>query len=223
MITPKTLFIPTNEIMKTKKKNNYFFLISFLPALAYWYLEEKGDIQVAVIGGIILSIMEIIIEKIFTKHIHSLSKLNFALMVILGPLSIFEEEGFWFKLTPTFTGLFLGFYLLYFSCKNKGILYELLKTSSSTIPPWSVFKNLEIHLSFFFIFYALFMGIMAISGTTGQWAFFKTIGLYIAFIPFLLFEFFFLRKKTIQLVQKDRTNQGFSKISEESVEEDKKS
>ena len=46
--------------IKIEKKN--FFLISFLPAILYWYLEENYPVKIAVIGGLPAA-LEICVES----------------------------------------------------------------------------------------------------------------------------------------------------------------
>ena len=45
-----------------------YFLLSFLPAVAYWYLETYYTLEVALIGGILLGVIEMVLEKKFTGH-----------------------------------------------------------------------------------------------------------------------------------------------------------
>lgn len=99
------------------KKNN-LFLISFLPALLYWYLEETQTVEIAIIGGLSLAVLEIGFEKLFFKHIHSISKLNFLIILILGPISLIGKDGVWFKLQPFFTGN-LSFIISYFQLEKR--------------------------------------------------------------------------------------------------------
>ncbi len=88
--------------------NKPFFFLSFLPAIAYWYLESNYDLQTALIGGLVLATVEILLEKIFTKHVHAISKFNFYLVVVLGGIAFIGQEGIWFKLQPFFTGVLMG-------------------------------------------------------------------------------------------------------------------
>jgi intracellular septation protein len=99
-----------------------YFLLSFLPALAYWYLETYYTLEIALIGGIILGVIEMLLEKKFTGHVHTLSKLNIALIVILGGVSLIAKEGVFFKLQPTFTGLSIASYLIFKKLKNQSLM-----------------------------------------------------------------------------------------------------
>lgn len=69
---------------KIKSQKNFFWA-SFLPAIAYWYLEENYSLQIALIGGLVLAVLEMTLEWLFTKHIHTLSKFNFFLILINWP------------------------------------------------------------------------------------------------------------------------------------------
>ena len=106
------------------KKSNNFFLISFLPAILYWYLETKYPVKIALMGGIALSIGEILFEKIFTGHIHQLSRFNFFLVVFLGGFSLMEENGIWFKLQPTFSLWAVAVYMWVKLRKGSGFFKE---------------------------------------------------------------------------------------------------
>lgn len=182
-----------------------FYLFSFLPALAYWYLESHYPIRIAVAGGLILSVLEISLEKIWTKHVHTLSKFNFFLLLLLGGMSLLGDEGIWFKLQPLFTGLGIGGFLIYRLKSGRGLMLEMMETMGKELPPKEILTNLEFHLAVFFSLYGLFMGGVAIWATTDTWLFFKTIGFYIVFFLFFLIEIFFIRrtiKKLSEIQQK---------------------
>ena len=85
------------------RKTPPYFLMSFIPAVAYWILESNFSLEIALIGGIILGVLEMIVEKKFSGHVHTLSKVNLSLIVVLGVISLIAKEGVWFKLQPTFT------------------------------------------------------------------------------------------------------------------------
>ena len=176
-------------------KNN-FFLISFLPAIAYWYLEENYPIKIAVIGGLALSVLEIAIEKIFLKHIHKISWANFFLILVLGGLSLLGDEGKWFKLQPAITGIAIATGLFIFKWRKKSFFLEMFKEMNpdKTPPEWLVL-SLESHTAVFFGLYGTWMFYVVFYLSTDQWIFFKTIGFYLCFAIFFVIELFLLRIK----------------------------
>ena len=183
--------------MKSKKISKNFFLISFLPAIAYWYLESNHAPYIAVTGGLLLACVELGLEKVFIGHLHTISKFNFLLIAILGGLSFLDNEGIWFKLQPFFTGLGIGGFLFYKVFKGKGLLYEMMEAigNNRTLPPEDIMRVFERHVAIFFILYGIFMGFLAVSWSTGHWVFFKTLGFYLVAGIFLVIEIVLLRFK----------------------------
>ncbi len=171
-----------------------YFLLSFLPALAYWYLETYYSLEIALVGGILLGIIEMILEKKFTGHVHTLSKLNIALIVILGGVSLIAKEGVWFKLQPTFTGLALSSYLLFKKFKKQSLMLEMLEDMKQKAPlPPEIYRIMEWHMCLFLIGFAFFMAWVALKDTTATWLFWKTGGFYIAFGGFMILEMIYIQ------------------------------
>ncbi len=189
-----------------QKLSKNFFLISFLPAIAYWYLEENYPIRIAVTGGLILAFLEIALEKIFTKHVHGISKFNFFLLLLLGGLSLLGDEGLWFKLQPFFTGVIMGGYLLFKLWRGVGLMEEMMMAmmEESRRPPKFIIRILELHSSVFFLLYGIFMGYVAIYLSSDRWIFFKTAGFYIAFVGFFLIELIYIRLKMKRMIENQK-------------------
>lgn len=177
-----------------KPSSKSFFLISFLPAMAYWYLEENYPLNIALIGGLSLAALEITLEKLFTKHVHTLSKFNFLLILVLGGIALLAKEGIWFKLQPCFTGVIMGGYLFYKYLKNESLMYEIVETMNTTPPPKAVIIFLERNLGIFMFFYGVLMAFIAVLTSTDTWLFFKTAGFYIATFVFMIGNTFYLKK-----------------------------
>lgn len=180
---------------KASQKN--FFLISFLPALVYWYLEGNYPIRVAITGGLILAVAEITFEKFYTKHVHTLSKFNFFLIAFLGALSLLGEDGVWFRLQPAFTGVGIAGFMIYRLIAGDGLMVEMMQSMPNRPDPEKVptflFKTMEKHMVFLFGGYGLFMVFVALKLSTDQWLFWKTLGFYITFGVFTVIELFYLR------------------------------
>lgn len=171
-----------------------YFLLSFLPAVAYWYLETYYTLEIALIGGILLGVIEMALEKKFTGHVHTLSKLNIALIVILGGVSLIAKDGIFFKLQPTFTGLSLASFLVFKKIKNQSLMLEMLKDMKQKPPlPEQIYKIMEWHMCLFLIVFAAFMAWVAIYQSTDRWLFWKTGGFYIAFGGFMIIELAYIQ------------------------------
>lgn len=176
-----------------KAAQKQMFWASFLPAIAYWYLEENYSLQIALMGGLILAIIEMSLEWVFTKHIHTLSKFNFFLILILGGIAFIAQEGIWFKLQPCFTGLLMGGYLLYRLVKKESLMVEMMKSMHAHPLPDVIIMRMERDLSVFLIVYGIFMAFIAVFTETSTWLFFKTGGFYIVTIIFFALEMLLVR------------------------------
>ena len=171
-----------------------YFLLSFIPAVAYWLLETYTTLEIALIGGIVLGIIEMILEKYFTGHVHTLSKVNISLIVILGVISLLAKEGVWFRLQPTFTGVGIAGFLIYKKLQGHSLMLDMIKDMGQ-VPPLSdaTYKTMEWHMTLFLLVFAAFMAKVAIYESTGTWIFWKTGGFYIAFGGFMILEMIYLR------------------------------
>lgn len=191
-----------------------FFMISFLPALFYWYLEENYPIRIAIAGGFILSIMEISFEKIYTKKVHTLSLFNFYLIAFLGSLSFIGDEGIWFKLQPMLTGIGIGLFLIFRLKRGNGLMMEMFESfPQKKDVPMEIIRMLEGHVSIFFLCYGIFMGGVAYFLTTYWWLFFKTLGFYASFFIFMIFEFFMIRKRSVEIHRRSFSKDVLKKFS----------
>ena len=171
-----------------------YFLLSFIPALAYWLLETYSTLEIALIGGILLGVVEMLLEKRISGHVHTLSKLNLSLIIVLGSISLIAKEGIWFKLQPTLTGIGISSFLIYKRVSGHSLMFDMLKDMGQVPPlPEAVYKRLELHMTLFLLIFAAFMARVAVYEATSTWLFWKTAGFYIAFGGFLVVELVYLR------------------------------
>lgn len=180
---------------KHATKTPPYFLMSFIPAVAYWILESYFTLEIALVGGILLGLIEMLLEKRISDHVHSLSKINISLIVVLGFISLIANEGIWFKLQPTFTGIAVSSFLVFKKIKGESLMVDMMKDMGQDklpMPP-VVYKLIEWHLCLFLFAFAFFMAKVAVYETTATWLFWKTGGFYLAFGVFLVFEMIFLR------------------------------
>jgi intracellular septation protein len=181
----------------TKQRHNKFLFFSFIPAIGYWILESNYSIEIAAAGGFLLAILEVSFEKLFLKHIHTVSKFNFVLITGLALMSFMLKEGIWFKLQPFFTGLFMGSFLLWFTLyKKDSLMYEMVKEVQGAKLDKKYLIFLEMWMGYFILSYGLFMAYIALTQETSTWLFFKTGGFYISFIVFYIMINLYYKKKS---------------------------
>lgn len=174
--------------------NKTFFLFSFLPAFAYWGLEAYYPPKIALLGGILLAVVELGLEKIFTKHVHRFSLLNFFLILLLGGVGVIADDGIWFKFQPSLGSLVMVGLLFFYKTKKRSLMYEMISDLKQKTPlPEDFYHQFEGHLMFFFLFHSLFMGVVTIYSETSTWVFWKTGGFYLLMFLFMVFEVIWFR------------------------------
>lgn len=165
-------------------------MTSFLPAVAYWYLDEHYPVKIALIGGISLSILEIIFEKLYNKHVHTLSKFNFVLILLLGGISLLGDDGIWFKMQPALSFWGVSAFLIYRLKKGRGVFTEMIEgMNQQKAPPEFILRAMEVHITYLFLAYGILMAVLAVWFSTSTWVFFKTAGLYIVLAVFMGAQF----------------------------------
>lgn len=173
-----------------KKSGKNIFLLSFLPAILYWYLESHYPVKIALIGGIILSIVEILFEKLYYGHVHQLSRFNFFLIVFLGGFSLMEENGIWFKLQPSISMWAVAIYMIFKLSSGNGFFKEMMEeiNPDGNRPPDSVLMSMERNVVVLFMLYGVLMFVLAMWFSTSWWVFFKTVGFFIIMAIFLVVQ-----------------------------------
>jgi intracellular septation protein len=194
-----------------------FFLLSFVPAIAYWYLEANYSVRVALLGGLLLVCLELGGEWLVAKRIHSLSIFNGTIILVLGASSLWASDGLWFKLQPALTGVFVGAFLLVQQFRGRSLLIEMFEdlapeAKRAQIPQKlrdELLGGIEIHIVVFLIGYGLFMAYVALHESTSRWLFFKTIGFYLACLVLAGFEFVWalIKIKRLARAQSIQANQ----------------
>lgn len=186
----------------SEKKPQVLHFLSFLPALAYWWLEETQPLHIALSVGMGLAVLEVVVEKLYTGKVHTISRLNFGIIFLLGLLAIFAREGVWFKLQPTMTGYICGTWLTLNQAKGRTMLEEAMNDMGKPWPfPKEWLRDFERHVIGFMFCFGTFMAYWSIWGTTAQWAFWKTGGQYMTFGTFMVIEFWWMRRKMKKLRQ----------------------
>lgn len=191
-------------MVKNKKLGNNLFLTSFLPAIAYWYLDENYPLKIALIGGISLAVLEIVFEKVYNKKVHTLSKFNFFLILFLGGISLLGDDGVWFKLQPALSFWGVSVFFIYRLRSGKGVFGEMIEGMGQRNPPPDfLIRAMEVQMTYLFIAYGILMAILAIWFPTSTWVFFKTAGLYIILALFMGAQFYLNKKRMREYYEKN--------------------
>ena len=178
--------------MKSQKSMQ---LIVIIPVIAYTILENLYDPKTAVIGGVIISALEILAEKIFFKHVLKLAYLNFFLILALGGVSIFQDNEIWFKLFPAITSFFVGSYLLFQIKRGNSVISEFMELMSSDPEQKKMIPFFEREMAYFSLWYGCLMAFVPFYFSTSVWAVMKVGGSFVLFILHVLVRGWWLKRK----------------------------
>lgn len=181
-----------------------------LPIIAFTIVEEKYGPLWGTIVGMSLGLAEILYEKIRLKKVSSVTWISNALILGLGLISIFSQDGLWFKLQPAIFEGFFAFLLWGSAVLKKPLLTEMAFKQNPSLPmevrPF--LDGLTVRVGIFFFVHAVIATWAAFSWSTSAWAWLKGAGVTVTFILYLGLEILFLRIRARKVIEKNlRTKQ----------------
>jgi intracellular septation protein len=171
------------------------FFGGLLPVIAFTLIEHfKGPVW-GTIAGLIFGAGEVIYELKRDGKVSTITLSSNAMIFLLGMISIYTQEGFWFKLQPALLVLAFGIWLIVTHLRGDPLLLALAKKQRQDIPPplMEFFGQLNLRLGFFFIAMAGLAGWAAFSWSTEAWAFLKGLGTPLLMAVYLLIEILIFR------------------------------
>ncbi|MES2800899.1 MAG: septation protein IspZ [Bdellovibrionota bacterium] len=166
-----------------------------LPVIAYTVIEEKYGPKYGLIAGLIFGGGEIIYELVRYKKVSLTTWIGNGLLLGLGAISLFFNDGIWFKLQPAMMEFGMFVFLLGSWALKKPFLQIMAEKQNPQMPP--LLKNnlggMTFRLSFFFLAHAIIATYAAYYWSTEAWAWLKGIGLIVSMILYMIAEMFFIR------------------------------
>jgi intracellular septation protein len=181
-----------------------------LPLVLFSVVEEYYGPIWGTIVAIIFGIGEMAFEYHRDKKISPLTLGSNAFIIALGLITIFTNDGIWFKLQPAILELAIAIVLIVSVIRKKDLLSAMMKAQGQSIPENLIhfLPSLTFRLSLFFIFHSGLATWAAFYWSTEAWIALKGIGLTVSMVVYLFLEFYFLRLRTLtHLKRLDNENQ----------------
>ena len=195
----KSLFLnqERQSILKNNKAALHLFFGGILPVVAFTVIEDKYGIIAGLIAGMIFGVGEILWELYSEKKVSGITLASNAMILALGGVSLFTQEGIWFKMQPAIV-LVISWLI------KKPILLKLIEAQQKkqqdqamNIP--DVLKNglsgMTLRTGVFFAVHATLAVHAALYWSNESWALLKGVGLTISFILYMFGEMLFIRLK----------------------------
>lgn len=173
------------------------FFGGLLPVIAFTVIEEKYGPQAGLIAGLIFGGGEIIYELWRYKKVSTTTWIGNGLLLGLGAISLFFNDGIWFKLQPAIMEFGMFVFLLGSWLLKKPFLTIMSEKQNPNMPPFikNSFSGMTFRLSFFFLIHAVIATYAALYWSTEAWALLKGIGLTVSMILYMIIEMFWIRFK----------------------------
>lgn len=177
--------------------------IGLVPVIIFWLVEDRYGTVWGLVAAIVWAIGECLYEYVKEKRIERLTLLSTGLVVVLGGLGAWLDKGILFKFQPVIMeGVFAGI-LIWGGRSGEPLLMKMArKTRPEAFNPANpilmahqlrVMKRLTRNLIVVLFVHGILLSVVALKGTTGQWAFWKGIGFNVLLLLWALSEFLFMR------------------------------
>lgn len=167
-----------------------------LPVILFTVIEEKYGTMAGLIAGMVFGLGEVIYELIRYKKVNTITWIGNGMLLGLGAISLFTNEGIWFKMQPAiFELLFFG--ILFFSWMMKKPFLKIMVEKQNPTLPEPVkdrLSGMTLRLSIFFLIHAVLATYAALYWTTEAWAILKGVGLTVSMIVYMLIEGLVMRR-----------------------------
>lgn len=178
-------------------KFNTLFFGGIVPIVLFTLIEEYYGVVWGLVTALIWGMGEILFELYKNKKVEKITLISNGLIIFLGLISLFTQEGIWFKLQPAIIEVGMTLFLWGSVIMKKPLLTVMAEQQKVNLPPdlISEFPGLTIRLGIFFLIHAILATWAALYWSTTAWALLKGIGLTLSMIVYLFAEMIFLKFK----------------------------
>lgn len=177
--------------------NKLVLLSGILPLVVYTIVEEVYGTYWGLIAGLVLGVVEIVVEKLLYKKVSTMTWVVNAMVIGLGCVSLYMNDGIWFKLQPAFAELLMVIILWGSLVLKKPFLREMALKQNPQIPPHMLdfFSSITFRLGIFFLVHCILAVWAAYDWSTVNWALLKGVGLTASAIVYLAIEMWWFLKR----------------------------
>ncbi|MBX3040749.1 MAG: septation protein IspZ [Bdellovibrionaceae bacterium] len=186
-----------SEQTPRKKPWGSLFWGGLVPIIAFTVIEDQYGTWWGLIAGLVFAFGEMAFEFQRTRKISRLTLISSCLLIGLGLVSLWTDDGIWFKLQPA---LFEGFFALalWASLFFKQNLIEWMAAAQGQPlpePARPFMRGLTFRMGLFFAVQAGLATWAAFAWSTQAWALLKGVGILIFLALYMGLEFLLLRHR----------------------------
>lgn len=185
---------PSQPQTKTQALRAIFFG-GLIPVIIFTVIEEYRGPVAGTIAAMIFGLGEILYEKVKLKSVSAITWIGNGLVLGLGLLSVFSQEGIWFKLQPALMEGFFALFLWGSVIMKKNFMVLMMEKQGQSIPDQVKLRlsGMTVRLGFFFAFHAALATWAAFYWSTTQWALLKGVGVTVSMALYIVGEVIWIR------------------------------
>ena len=185
-------------MIENKKPSNQMKSLLFgglLPVIAFTVIEQFYGPVWGTVAGLLFGAGEIIYEWRSQGKVSAITLTSNSFIFVLGFVSIYTQEGVWFKLQPAILLFILGLWFIATTFRGTPLLVGLAKKQNPNLTPemLNFFRSLNLRLGFFMLALAALSVYAAFEWSTAAWAFLKGVGGPFLMVIYLIIEIIFFR------------------------------
>lgn len=177
-----------------------------LPIIAFTFIEDSYGPIWGTVAGMVFGIGEIIFELYRYRKVSTITWIGNGMILSLGGISIFTQDGFWFKMQPAIFELFFALFLWGSLIAKKNFLLLMAEKQNQNIPEFikPQFNGMTFRIGIFFFLHSLLATWAALYWSTAAWAWLKGAGVLISMIFYMLIEAIYLRSQIRKKIKKEQ-------------------
>ena len=172
-------------------------LAGVIPLVAYTVIEDRYGVVWGLVAGMVFGVGEIIWELITQKRVDPMTWGGNGLLLILGGVSLFTEEGIWFKLQPSLMEAAMALVLIATNILGRPLLLGIMAKQGLKPEKGSLvyghLSGMNFRMGLFFGFHAVLAAWAAFHWSTAAWAILKGVGFTLSMVVYMVVETLVLR------------------------------
>ena len=176
-----------------------------LPVVAFTLVEEYYGTLWGLIAGMAFGVGEILWEWVTSKKVDAITWIGNGILIVLGTISLFTNEGIFFKLQPAILEAATAVLLVGSVAVGRPLLIMMAHKQGvfSTVPPQvrasmeGAMKGFTLRLGIFFLLHAALAVYSALYWSTRAWAILKGVGFTGSLVVYMLAETVVMRRKVM--------------------------
>lgn len=173
-------------------------IASLLPVLIFAGIEELYGTTAGLIAGVIFGVGEVLYEwRVFGRPQPVTVGAN-ALVLILGAISLFEDDAVFFKLQPAILVFVMAGAFIGSSLARKPLLVALAKKQRPDLPDIAIERmaGLNLRMGLSLVAIGLLGVYAAFEWPTAWWATYKAVGAPVLLITYMLVDIAILKRQS---------------------------